>query len=183
MPRTLTLEPYQFCGETLYLSDRLIEIFDDVVADLGLDERPIPPRPSALVEWSRTLRLRADRIERSHAIPAVVRQEESEGLRRKATVLLHAGSALLSRRGVQVTVASERVAAGDRLTVAEDSPALSPGRWVVEDTTGVVSVTRLDTLGRRTATSAAWAGRSVDAALDLFKDGRALVTLERDTEN
>ena len=57
MPRTLTLEPYQFCGETLYLSDRLIEIFDDVVADLGLDERPIPPRPSALVEWSRTLRL------------------------------------------------------------------------------------------------------------------------------
>jgi hypothetical protein len=179
MPRTLTLEPYNFCGETLYLSDRLVEIFDDVIADLGLDERPIPPRPSALVEWSRTLRLRADRIERSHALPAVVRREESEGLRRKATVLLHAGTALLGRRGVQVTVASERVQPGDRLSVADDSPVLVPGCWVVEDTTGVVSVTRLDTLGRRTATSAAWFGHLVEAALDLQRDGKPLVTLER----
>jgi hypothetical protein len=179
MPRTLVLEPYQFCGETLYLSDRLIEVFDDVVVDLGLDEHPVPPRPTALVEWARTLRLRADKIERSHAIQADARQEQSESLRRKATVLLHAGSALLSRRGVQVKIASDRVEPGDRLTVVDDSPVLAPGRWVVEDTLGVVSVTRLDSLGRRTATSAAWTGHLVDAALDLRRNNAPLVTLRR----
>lgn len=179
MPRTLVLEPYQFCGETLYLSDRLIEIFDDVVVALGLDERPVPPRPTALVEWARTLRLRADKIERSHGLPALVRREESESLRRSASVLLHAGTALLSRRGVQVGPATDRVEAGDTLVVREGSPVLTPGSWRVEDTLGVVSVTKLDALGRRTGTSAAWGGTAVSAALDLHRNLEPLVTLRR----
>ena len=179
MPRTLVLEPYQFCGETLYLSDRLVEVFDDVVASLGLDERPVPPRPSALVEWARTLRLRADKIERSHGLPAHLRREEAEALRRRATVLLHAGAALLGRRGVQVGPATDRVEAGDTLVVREGSPVLLPGSWRVEDTLGVVSATKLDTLGRRTGTSVAWTGAAVSGALDLHRNQEPLVTLRR----
>jgi hypothetical protein len=179
MPRTLVLEPYQFCGETLYLSDRLIEVFDDVVVDLGLDERPVPPRPSALVEWARTLRLRADKIERSHGLPAHLRREEAEALRRRATVLLHAGTALLSRRGVHVGPATDRVEAGDTLVVREGSPVLLPGSWRVEDTLGVVSVTKLDALGRRTSTSAAWTGALVSGALDLYRNNEPVVALRR----
>ena len=179
MPHTLVLEPYQFCGETLYLSDRLVEIFDHVVTDLGLHELPVLPGPGALVEWARTLRLRADKTERSHALPVLTRREEAESLRRRATVLLHAGTALLGRRGARVSPATDRVQPGDTLVVAEGSPVLSPGSWRVEDTLGVVSVTKLDALGRRTSTSAAWTGAAVSGALDLHRNQGPLVTLRR----
>ena len=174
--REPSLTPFQWFGETLYLPEALVEVFGDVVEGLHLAERATPPTADELVEWARTLRLRADQVERRHVGDAQDRAEQACALRRRATVLVHAGVSLLTRRGVTLRVATQAVRAGDVLHVVVGSPLLEAGAWVVEDTLGGVSVTKLDTLGRRTGTSRVWAGRAVEQALQICRDGKPIAT-------
>ena len=177
--REPTAVPFNWGGETLFVPDHLVEVFDDVVATLGLDARPVPPTAADMVEWARDLRLEAGRVERSHQGDKLAREERAEALRREATVLLSAGTMLLARRGQVVRLATRDVAPGDVLRVSAALPLLTPGAWVVEDIWGVVSLTKLDTLGRRTGVSVTLTGGNLSALLALVKGGERVVVVER----
>ena len=168
---------YRFGGESLYVPDHLVEVFDDVVATLRLAERAAPPTPEDMLDWSRMLRLEAARLERSHQAGASALRERAEGLYRQATVLQHASVALLGRRGTVVKRATRKAKAGDRVFIHPDGERyrLDPGTWVVEDVFGCVSVTKLDALGRRTGVGRTWRGDWFDAGCLLSHAGVPMI--------